>query len=283
MISNILVGGALLLRLVAPVAAAPQLIGRDQYCTATVTVYSSIDGGSSPSAILAPTDGASAAPGPITVTELRTTTIISTIYASTSPGRQQTTDSPIPGRPQTVTVTATSILTLVETQTVLQTQIVTQDRTIVQTQTVTQTLAQAYSAQTDIEGPFYGDPDEPSFVYTTVTSTFTTILTSTAPLSGPRLLNEVPPHPTSPPHYSNGTQTGQYSNSSPSFASGRPSVSPFVQSISNLPPTSTTVSLASTPSQTPSPSSYSSSGYENGLYFVNWFVPWKATASGKQD
>lgn len=306
MLSNILLVAVLLLRVVAPVAAMPQFIRRDGYCTATVTVYSSADGSlptPSPSmlnipqtvtvistvTILSTLDSGSPPSGvnnldpspqttafittydenaAKTVTVLDTTTIFSTIYASLGSGDQQITDSPSSGGPQTVTVTFTSFLTPVETQTLVQTQTITQNRTVVQTETVTPTFAQANSVETAVD--VYADPDGTFVTYTTVTSTFTTTLTTSIPVSGVA----VAPQPTIQPPYINGTEIGQYRNSSNSISSVS-SARSLVQSISALPPASTSVPPISTPSETPSYPSYpnsSSSGYENGLYFVNWFV-----------
>ncbi|CAN8098741.1 unnamed protein product [Discula destructiva] len=247
MISNILLGGALLARLIAQVAAVPPFIARDEHCTATVTVYS-----------------------------------LTTIYASLNPGEQHFTDSLNPDGARTVTVTATSVLTSVETQKIVQTQTVTQAHTIIQTQTVTQTVAQAASVQSAaVHGPLYEDPDGTTIAYLTVTSTLTTTLTISTPVLDPTPVDlypaipsepAVPSRPTNPPHYSNDTQIGQYRNSS-YRASAIPPVGPVVLSKPDLSPASTPVPLASAPpGPPPSYSNSSPTNYENGLYFVNWGI-----------
>lgn len=272
MIAKIIFTGALFLRLLAPVAAMPNFFGRAESCTATltVTIYSSIDESPSPSSsspkITSSALGVSPGSGPVTVTVVDTITIVSTVYASPSPG-VQITGSPNSGGPHTVTVMVTNVFTSVETKTVVQTQTITQERTIVQTQTVTQTLTQASSVQTDVDVELNEDPDGPSVTYTTVTSTFTTTNTIfLSPGTG------VPPQPFSRPLYSNGTETGTYSNlTKSSFA--KPSSPTTSLNLLDLPPESTTAPLASDSSSSPpSYANVSSSNYENALYFVNWSV-----------
>lgn len=255
MFAKILLGGALFLRLVAPAAAMPNFLGRDVYCTATVTVYSTIGDSSSPSS--SPNSISSPPPldpgsGPVTVTVLDTTTIVSTIYALSSPGAQVT-GSPNSGDPQTVTVTVTSVATSVETRTIVQTQTV--------TQVVSQTLAQAAGAQTSINGGFYKGPGEFSVTYTTVTSTFTTTNTIIKSSAGAG----IPPQPSSRPYYSNGTGISPYTNSSNRIIANPLSPTSSLRLL-DPPPASTTAPLASYST------SSSSSNYENGLYFVNWSV-----------
>lgn len=131
--------GALFVGLLSSVAAVPQFAVRDEHCTATVTVCSSMNAHlSSSTTSAAPTDGGEPSPGGKTVTVLDTTTIFSTIYASAGSGALQTKDSPISGGPRTVTVTVTNVQTI------------TQDHSIFSTYTVTQTLTPANNAPTAI-------------------------------------------------------------------------------------------------------------------------------------
>lgn len=226
MLFNLLLCGALLSRLMAPVAAVPRFMGRDEFCTATVTVYASTSGLPPPSLITS-TDI-----DPQTVTVISTVTVTSTTVGGASPSgasssgqaqpetpisiamespaltpetvtvldittitstiyasepnAQQITNSPNASGPQTVTVTVTSVLTSVETLTTVQTQILTL------TQIVTETLTQANSVQTAINGLLLEDSDEPSVSYMTVTSTLTTTLTISTPVLAHGLLNVRP-------------------------------------------------------------------------------------------
>lgn len=259
MFAKLLLGGALFLRLLAPVAAVPKFFARDAYCTATVTVYSTIGGSSSPSSspnsISSPA-AVNSGSGPVTVTVLATKTIISTIYALSSPGAQVTGNA-ASGGPKTVTVTVTSVSTSVEIRTIIQTQTV--------TQLVSQTLAPAAGVQTASNGGSFKGAGDLSVTYTTVTSTFTTTNTINAPSEA-----GLPPQPSRQPYYSNGTGLIP-SNKSSSAAIARPLSSTSSLRLVDSPQASTTAPLASYPSaSSASTNSTSVSNYENGLYFVNW-------------
>lgn len=87
MIAKVLVGGVLLLQLLTPVAAMPKFFGPDAYCTATVTVYSTIGASSSPSSAKnnpAPT------PVTVTVTNILTSYQTKTIFQTQSVFQTQT-------------------------------------------------------------------------------------------------------------------------------------------------------------------------------------------------
>lgn len=87
MIAKILVGGVLLLQLLTPVAAMPKFFGPDAYCTATVTVYSTKGGSSSPSSAK---NNPGPAPVTVTVTNVLTSYQTRTIYQTQNVFQTQT-------------------------------------------------------------------------------------------------------------------------------------------------------------------------------------------------
>lgn len=248
MISRILLGGAIFVRLVSPVAAVPQFVGRDEHCTATITVHSSIDESdlAQSTTTLAPTDDEDLywPAKTVTVFGTLTVTITSTNYAPAVYDGQQTTDSPKSSGPQTVTVTVTNVLTSVQTQTVVQTQTITQDRTVLQTHTVTQTLVQADNVKTA------NDED--------LAHTASTPVSNSGAVKEPRPRSTsviaVLPQATNSPYYGNSTSATASSSASSATA--------YLNASLNA--------------------SYSSN-YQNGLYFTNWYAPFTSSRINVSD
>lgn len=241
--------------------------------------------------------GATAAgPGVQTVTIISTVTVLSTVQPSAGPnsGQQFTGSKSAPkpyipanngGQPSvpdsgnsgpvTVTVTVTSNSVIVST--VVQTQTVYQNYTIIQTQTAVETVTQTVAAAVtgDSNAQQSGDAS-PETIVRTLTSL---LLFPTRPASqqfpGP---SGSPPQPSVQPYYTNGTQSGHFSNSSnasfPALSSLRPPI-PF------LPSAATTAAPWASPTPVASYSNSSSSspntthfsgGYQNSLYFANWYA-----------
>lgn len=259
------------------------------------------NGGSGPTVSNVNTgSGATAAgPGVQTVTIVSTVTVISTVQPTAGPnGGQQVTgpnsapktsvpadngvqpSDPNSGNSGPVTVTVTVTSNLVVVSTVIQTQTVYQNQTITQTQTVVQTVTQTAAAAVNNGGSGAPNGDQSGAAATeTVFSTLTSLLVISRPASQLPGPSGSPLQPSVQPHYSNGTQPGQFLNSSnssfPAPSSLRSPI-PFLPSVastaapqaSSPPVASYSNSSSSSPNAT-----HSSGGYENSLYFANWYAP----------
>lgn len=243
--------------------------------------------------------GATAAgPGVQTVTIVSTITVISTAQPSAAPngGQHLTSTNSVPqtslpanngGQPSdpnsgnsgpvTVTVTVTSNSVVVST--VTQTQTIYQNQTITQTQTVVQTVTQTATASVNNGGSGAPDTDlsgaaSPETIFRTLTSLLIS-RTASPQLPGP---TGSPPQPSVQPYYGNTTQPGQFSNSSnasfPAPSSLRPPI-PFLPSAASAatPPVSSSPAASySNSSSSSSNATHSPGGYENSLYFANWYA-----------
>lgn len=244
------------------------------------TSLASLGGGGSLSTDLNAGSQNPATQGPQTSPVVDNVAFISTLAPSQGPGgnpEQQTfmTASPAQttagGQPSdligvarhTVTVTVTSI----------------QTETVTQIQTFTQLVY-----QTLFTGAPAAASSEPTTILTqTVTSTTTYIDVISASHVGPGLVGNSQPAlssgtnfpllPSNRPFFQNGTQGG---NSSTSPFPAPSHISSATLYASSSTPLATPVASSSSPvldtSEDSSSVSYSSSGYENGVYFANWYA-----------
>lgn len=190
-----------------------------------------------------------------------TATVTVTLAAT---GRATTSASNPNGVLQPVTVTVTK--TLVSTQTVVQTQKVTLSQTITETRTVTQTVTHT-NIQTINNNAYGSGNGQQSGLATAVTPLSTQVSIRTG----------IPLTPSSRPYYGNVTDSGSYLNSTsstdpaPSSETVSFSLSPYSRVSTTVSPAPSQQSSNSAPAYSSSSTSYSS-GYENALYFANWYV-----------
>lgn len=237
------------LQLAALVSAVPPIFRREDFCvsvvTKTVTVTSTADIEPSPSSSNPQDDT-------LTIWITSTLTVTSTIRHDSSQASQiasaTTLNKPSPSsNPSGVDGTPSAVTTQSGpggvTVTVLSTIISISTETIIQTQTITETEVASGSVAA-------------------TTTSVTAVPTTASSSSGTVIVLQT----SSLPYYGNGTG---YGNSSTTVAPSR-----TISLSSSVIPTFSSSIGASSPSSSPGSSAYSnsSSGYENAVYFTNWFV-----------
>lgn len=249
------------LRLAAVVTAVPQFLRREEICisfvTSTLTVTSTASSEPSSSSSISPDDV-------LTILITSTITVTSTIRYDSSQASQTspatTLNRPSPSsNPSGISGSQGAVTTQIGpggvTVTVISTVISVSTETLVQTQTIIETAVGSGSVSATVASSDHQ--------ITSNSESGATVAPVTPAASSETVVSL---QPSGLPYYGNGTG---YGNSSSIAVSSR-TISPG----SSVRPTYSSSVSASSPSSSPGSSTYSnsSSGYENAVYFTNWFV-----------